>query len=266
MKRLIKNTIVKNIAGKKKYQSFFESLFHLSILGMNYGRGDFLETSGEVWVMSYIKNKLPQDESLTLFDIGGNIGVYTMELLNSFVDRNILIHTFEPSKKTFQVLTQNVTNTEKVVLNNFGISNKVGKLNLYSDQECSGMSSLYQRDLDFINRKMDIVEEVDLSTIDSYCWQKNIDCIHFLKIDIEGHELQAFDGAKKMLNEKRIKFIQFEFGGTNIDSKTYFKDFWNLLNRDYNFYRIVSDGIQPITTYMETYEIFTTVNFLLELK
>ena len=68
------------------------------------------------------------------------------------------------------------------------------------------------------------------------------------------------------MNKKKIKFIQFEFGSCNIDSKTYFQDFWYLLKDNYNIYRIVKDGITPIIKYKETSEIFTTINYLAELK
>ena len=128
------------------------------------------------------------------------------------------------------------------------------------------MASLLARNLAYRNIVMDKVEEVPLSTIDIYCSENNIKQIHFLKLDIEGNELNALNGAERMIKERRIQFIQFEFGGTNIDSRTYFKDFWEKLSSEYNFYRIVENGIYPITSYREIFEIFTTINFLLELK
>ena len=63
-----------------------------------------------------------------------------------------------------------------------------------------------------------------------------------------------------------IEYIQFEFGGCNIDSRTYFRDFWELLHDKYNFFRIMPDGIVPIDEYSETLEIFTSQNFFLKLK
>ena len=85
-------------------------------------------------------------------------------------------------------------------------------------------------------------------------------------MDIEGHELSALKGAKEMLEGKKIRFIQFEFGGTNVDSRTYFQDFWYLLSKNYTIYRIVKDGLHLIPKYKETQEIFTTINYLAELK
>ena len=78
--------------------------------------------------------------------------------------------------------------------------------------------------------------------------------------------MNALLGAAQMLKKKKIQFIQFEFGGCNIDSRTFFQDFWYLLKDDYQFYRIVRNGLQPINGYSEALEIFMTINFLLELK
>jgi hypothetical protein len=48
-----------------------------------------------------------------------------------------------------------------------------------------------------------------------------------VKMDIEGHELTALKGFGAALDVARV--LQFEFGGCNIDSRTYFQDFWYFL-------------------------------------
>ena len=109
---------------------------------------------------------------------------------------------------------------------------------------------------------MDKSEEIKLSTLDVYCSANKIDRIHFLKLDIEGHELKALNGAKRMIDSKNIDIIQFEFGGANIDSRTYFQDFFYLLKDNYSIYRIVKDGLFEMPIYKETYEVFLTINYL----
>ncbi|PIY58809.1 MAG: methyltransferase FkbM, partial [Candidatus Yonathbacteria bacterium CG_4_10_14_0_8_um_filter_43_17] len=49
------------------------------------------------------------------------------------------------------------------------------------------------------------------------------------KIDVEGHELSTLSGFGKYLNADFIDFIQFEYGGANLDSHTNLLDFYNLL-------------------------------------
>lgn len=85
---------------------------------------------------------------------------------------------------------------------------------------------------------MDQNEEIAITTIDQHSQDNQIDRIHFLKLDIEGHELSALKDAEHMLEKERIDFIQFEFGGTNIGSRTYFKDFYFMFNDKYRIHRI----------------------------
>ena len=123
------------------------------------------------------------------------------------------------------------------------------------------MASLYNRNLEYRNISFNLSEEITITTIDDFCVSQNILKIDFLKLDVEGHELNILLGAKNMLDSDKIKFIQFEFGGCNIDSRTYFKDFFTLLNGKYRIYRILQDGLLEIGYYRETLEIFTTTNF-----
>jgi hypothetical protein len=59
--------------------------------------------------------------------------------------------------------------------------------------------------------------------------------------------------------------LTFEFGGCNIDSRTYFQDFWYLL-QDYGlryFYRITPMGLLVyLPQYDEIDEQFRTTNYL----
>jgi hypothetical protein len=94
----------------------------------------------------------------------------------------------------------------------------------------------------------------------------SIDVIHFIKIDVEGHEIKVLEGAKKMISSNSIYYIQFEFGGTNIDAKSYFRDFFYFLSDKYNIYRIVPDGFFQVKHYSENREIFLYSNYFAELK
>jgi FkbM family methyltransferase len=260
IRRRIVGQMYKSV-GKKKMQKIYEGLFHLSLSGMIYGNGGDFKESGELAVLTSIKNHFKNEEKITVFDVGGNVGNYARSIAEVF-GNNTTIYSFEPSKKTFDQFLGTTAGISNIIPNNLGLSDSENKLTLYTNKDHSGLSSLYNRELDHLGIDMSDTEEIDLSTIDTYCAQKNIDRIHFLKLDIEGHELSALKGAAKMIHQKKIDFIQFEFGGCNIDSKTYFKDFFNLLKDNYRIYRILKDGLQEIPSYHETCEIFITINYL----
>ena len=258
-------TILKNRVGQKQYQNLFEGFYSISLLGMNIGGGTETGSSGEKNALFYIKDKLKKLDQLVIFDVGANVGMYTI-LLNEVFSENSNILSFEPSKKTFDKLGINTNHIKNTNLFNFGFGNTNTILTLYYNQEESGLASVYERRLDHFNIKMDLKEEIEIKTIDSFCETNNIAQINFLKLDVEGHELSVLNGAINMLNNHKIDFIQFEFGGCNIDSRTYFQDFYYLLSKEFYIYRIVKDGLYKIDSYKEMYEAFTTTNYLAERK
>lgn len=251
--------------GKREYFEFFFKMYMWALEGMNIGVGGEIETSGELGVLDFIKNKLDSTKKSVMFDVGANVGDYTKQLLNFFNNENVEIHSFEPSAHTFQTLTENIGN-KNVILNNAGLSDKKNEAVLYYDKENSGIASLYDRQLDYIGAQLSKQEVVKLITLDEYCTDNSIERIDFLKMDVEGNELNVLKGAAKMLEKKGIKAMQFEFGGANLDSRTYFRDFWNLLNGSYNIYRILKDGLVQINQYNECLDIFTCTNYFAVLK
>lgn len=256
------NTILKKIRSLK--QTNYQKRFIEDLTAMNYGPGDNYETSGEKQVVEYIKKAIKENNP-TIFDIGANVGGYT-SMLSKIWNEQAIIHCFEPSRKTFNQLIENTKGINNIIYNNLGCSDIEQNMLLYSYSNLSGLSSVYNRNLDHVNLKTNEVSTAFFTTIDNYCKKNNIEHIHFLKMDVEGHELSVLQGANKMISENNIDYIQFEFGGCNIDSRTFFKDFFYLLHDKYNIFRILKNGLFEISQYSEYYEIFVTVNYLAQLK
>jgi len=257
--------LLQKIKGIKKAQKYFERLFKLSLAGMNYGIGGNFKDSGELNTFKYIKNKFEGEENLVIFDVGANVGKYSLDL-SDFFGNKTTIHSFEPSQKTFAMFLENTKEKTNILSNNFGLSDIENEKLLYTDADGSGLASVYKRNLEHFNISLSKSEKIKLSTVDNYCEKNKIKKIHLLKLDVEGHELSALKGAQKMIKDKKIDFIQFEFGGCNIDSRTYFQDFFYILKDDFRIYRILKDGLHEIPEYKETLEIFVTTNYLAEAR
>ncbi len=249
------------IEGKAAWQRFFRKLHALSLRGMNFGNGGDLIESGEMFVLSFIKSRFPAGTALTVFDVGANIGDYSKKI-SELMGSSATIHAFEPSKNTFAALQKNTAGIPSVVLHNFGMTDVPGEMTLYKNSGFSGLSSVYQRRLDHFNISMNETETITLESIDTFCRTASVSRIHFLKIDIEGNELRTLNGARGMIEQGGIDFIQFEFGGCNIDSRTFFQDFFYLLNERFRIFRIVKDGLVEIESYSENDEVFSTINYL----
>lgn len=259
--------ILRYFFGKTSLQPIFEVLHRIALQGMNYSNGSGIKISGELNAMQYVKQRILEGKNkyIIIFDVGANIGEYSLALINNFPPHTS-IYAFEPSKSTFAILKNNVSHLSKIIQNNIGMSDNNSQLILYSNNPGSGLASVYKRNLKHFDIELNQLETIDLTTIDDYCSKNNIETIDLLKLDIEGHEYKALTGASKMLTDDKIHFIQFEMGGTNIDSRTYFSDFFYLLHDKYKIYRILKDGLFEIKKYNERYEIFTAVNYLAENK
>jgi FkbM family methyltransferase len=249
------------ILKNSKNQQLWEDVFQLSLRKMNYGNGSEFDESGELNVLQRVKRALSAEDTITVYDVGANVGKYALELAKHF-GPNAKIYSFEPSAKTFEIFCNNTKGVSTIVPNNFGFSDQASNQVLFSNTDGSGLASVYQRKLDHFGISMNQQETIRLATIDGFAKEQGISRIHFLKLDIEGHELKALHGAKGLLDAGAIDFIQFEFGGCNIDSRTYFQDFYYLLKDSYRIFRILEDGLQELAVYKETYEVFITINYL----
>jgi len=262
----MRKSVIEWFAGKKRFQSLFETLYRASLYGMNYGNGD-VRQSGETYATKYVKSKLSgQAKPYILFDVGANQGKYTTRLAGTFADTDFRIHAFEPSKQIFDVFNNNTKQLSHITSHQFGFGSKQEHVVLHKRAALSGHASVYNRRLEHFDMALDIKEEIELKTLDQFCAEQGIGHIHFLKMDVEGHEWHCLQGASGMIEKGAIDFIQFEFGGCNIDSRTFFQDFWYLLNDKYHFFRVLKDGLQPIDAYNERLEIFKNINFLLQRK
>lgn len=252
------------IMGKRRLQPLWERVYRISLSGMNIG--DFADVfdSGEGLVLDHVDRELRTPRPFVIFDVGANVGNYARLALSKFGGR-LDLYCFEPSSKTFELLLANLKGYPMVEFFNIGFGKDNQELDLYSDGYGSGMASVYPRRLyNKGGRPLERVETIHLCRLDDFCNERNIKHIHLLKMDVEGHEMMVLEGARELLRSDSVDFIQFEFGACNVDSRTYLRDFYNLLCEEfgYELYRIVKDGLFKIDTYHETFERFYMTNYL----
>ena len=249
------------ITGHKIAQKYIARKIRKSQILAGIGSGGSVENSGEKSILKKLKS-IKQD-SYCLFDVGANKGDFTKLILDFFGNEIFKIHSFEPSKATFELLNNNIK-SHKAILNNKGLGKEAGTFPFYTDFPGSGTASLTKRNLDFLGVDFDYSEDVLIDTLDDYCLANNIKDIDLLKIDVEGHELDVLEGSKEMLKRKMIKMVSFEFGGCNIDTRTFLRDFYYLF-KEFGFllYRITPSGyFFPLNSYSEKLEQFRTTNFI----
>ncbi len=145
---------------------------------------------------------------------------------------------------------------------NEGLSDFDGTMELYINEESSGINSLYNRRLEGLGISYSGCETVKVTTVDNYCCGNAISHIDFLKVDVEGHELAVMRGAAEMLKKQAIDYIQFEYGGCWIDSRTLFMDMYDFLTGyGYVVGKIMPEGIDFYDRYDQRLETFQMANF-----
>ena len=194
-------------------------------------------------------------------DIGSNIGKYTAELRRT--TPRIEIHAFEPSAVNIKKLVERFKDDGLTNIVPLAVSDNCGVTTLYSDTAGSVLASLAKRRLEHFNTTFDVTEAVKVIRFDEY-WVDRLDkrVLDIVKIDIEGHELSALRGFGDAIEATRV--LQFEFGGTNIDTRTYWQDFWYFFREhDFDLYRITPLGVLHLDEYRESDEYFSFVaNFI----
>lgn len=193
-------------------------------------------------------------------DIGGNIGDYSAELLR--ICPELELHVFEPATSNMTRLRARFGGHKLVSLQRAALSDTAGRMTLFADRDGSGMASLARRQLGHLNIRFDPMEEVEVRRFEDY-WKQALSgrIIDIVKIDVEGYELMVLRGFGEAI--RKVRVLQFEFGGTNIDTKVFFRELWRFFeDAGFDVYRITPLGVMHIDRYRERDELFIIANFI----
>ncbi len=229
MIRIIKNVfeIFKIYISRTDWKSYYFSEIKKNKLNLSFN---------EIY-----KNIYKENNGLTIFDVGANIGQTVERMKRDFNLKEM--HCFEPNVKAFQKLKKYSSN--KIIVNNFALGNKEYFRDFYNYPKSSS-SSFFK-----INKKSSIYEinqnyhinKIQIKKLDDYTNTKNINKINILKIDTQGFEVEVLSGAENLIKEKKIDFIETEVNlGFQYENKTSFLDIENLLFDNYVLVAIKESG------------------------
>jgi FkbM family methyltransferase len=156
--------------------------------------------------MFFIQHLLPNDCKIC-FDIGANIGWFSLHLANAFKKEYFSIYSFEPVSETFYNLNLNV------LLNNFSnirtyklaCGQKNEETIFFIPIQTGSVAASRRNILDEACTQ----ESVQVKRLDDFIVQNSIPSIDFLKCDVEGSEIFVLQGATESLKKfKPILFIE----------------------------------------------------------
>lgn len=191
-----------------------------SLVRRHENRNCDFHTNGEEVLMK----RLSAFNFTTVFDVGGNVGDYTVLLRKYFPESTI--HTFEIIDDNIATIQKKVIGDNKVIVNSFGLSNENGSLNIKYYGKGSGLNSLH----DYPHKGESEWKKCEVRKGMDYINEKGIKNIDFLKIDTEGSENLVLEGFIDILKSGNVKVVQFEYGYINIISKFLLHDFYQFFN------------------------------------
>lgn len=178
-------------------------------MGASFYWTGFHEFNEWRYLQSFLKPEM------TLFDVGANQGEYSLFSAKRLT--NGKVYAFEPVSVYYHQLSTNkilnkFTNLETY---SFGLSDQEGALPVYMEEVDSatqneGLASLFKG-----GARTRLVETIELRILDRVVDQLKLHRLDFIKIDVEGAELNVLQGAKETIMRYRPTIM------VEISSKTF---------------------------------------------
>jgi len=173
------------------------------------------------------------------FDIGASYGFYSL-LATQLITAGE-IHSFEPIPSTFNLLQKNLSDRDKVYLNEIALFNLEGEVSFY--ESLIGKSGLNTFNVSNIKSIFDPSSfrqiKVRTTTLDKYCLSHSKPTI--IKIDTEGAEGNVIEGAIETL-KKTNPIITMEVWRPPLNNEGHLKAIKILKNLGYKSYSITDNG------------------------
>lgn len=179
-----------------------------------------METNGESWLLKQVVKYF--DGQLVAFDVGANTGEWTIKLKKAAP--NAIIHAFELFPAHYETFKKNTKHLSSIYPVAFGLSDREKDVEIFLNGGES-MVSLFETVRSHMPEKS--MGKVIIG--DTYVENCTIEKINFLKIDVEGAERQVIDGFAKTIKAGKVDVIVFEYGEFNIPSRSFLKDFYEIL-------------------------------------
>ncbi len=166
----------------------------------------------------------------TVLDVGANFGWYSIHFSN-WVGQSGKVFAFEPVPEIYEELTSNIKLNfcQNITVFNCALGNQNESV-LFNVSEFEGGSGASSENLKF-GKKI----KVSKHKLDDLMNDQNLDNIDFLKIDIEGGELNMLKGAEKLIEKYKPKIL-LEIVDIHCDRFEYLpEDVYNFLfNKGYD--------------------------------
>lgn len=186
-----------------------------------------------------------------VFDVGANIGYETDRFLRAFPEAEI--HAFEPTPTTFATLETAYSANPRVHLHPVAVAATLGTAPFRVDDDvfAGGANSLLAHNPRFLADQVHAAYttvEVPTVTLDRVCADAGIGHVDLLKLDVEGAELLAFEGAAGLLGHNAVDVIDVEVRSLpDYEGQPLLEDLLTRLREDgYRLFNLYGDAESPV--------------------
>lgn len=199
---------------------------------------------------------------MTVLDLGAHHGLFTT-LMSRLVGPSGRVLAFEPSPRERRGLERHIriNACANVTVVPMAVSSSTGEAEFYMvENRRSGASGLRRTQLEGQFPKSERIR-VRVAALDEYLGNAGVDRVDFVKMDIEGAELEAFKGAKKLLTSTHRPTIMVEMADQVTRAWGYScREKYDLLSSwGYDWYAIQSDGTLVASPRREEYDEFSNL-------
>lgn len=196
--KLKRSNYISGLKGKKALFYFpylrTDEIQKCIYFGQKYYENDYLDFLCDKWHNGEISRVL---KGTTLLDIGSNVGNHSLYFI---LEKGAeFAYIFEPAKDTFEILKKNIEINHlenHTKLYNVGVGSGKGKASINERKKNTAYTQLSLSD----------EGDTDVISIDSLIIKEKIG---FVKIDVEGFELEVIKGMKETLRrDKPIMMIE----------------------------------------------------------
>ena len=168
-----------------------------------------------------------------IIDGGCHVGKFTKAAVKFFPDASVL--SFEPDPETWKKAKHNFESFHGIEVVNAALGSENGRREFFRGP-VTGTNSLLPRFAGSAKTyypKPAVLEGgtfVDVVAVDDECARRGIDSIDILKLDLQGGELAALEGARRLLGSDLIKVVIVEaVFVTKYEGQPLFWEIWRLL-------------------------------------
>jgi FkbM family methyltransferase len=194
--------------------------------------------NGEHWLVDSLR--APR----LVIDAGYNTGDFSERVLSRYPDA--VVHAFDPAPQAAEQARLRHGGRTTFHFHPVALSNAPGQAPFFDYGNLNGCSSLVERRLDFADGVTPAVATVATDTLDRIARELGLGTIDLLKLDVEGFEPHALEGAKDLLRKQQIAVVLFEYASGWLASGRHLKDTVTFLrDHGYDVYRLFLGFLSP---------------------